>query len=246
MERKAFLSRLRVGLILRTYATKEDQIPDRLRLTQEAVTRAKQLMVDDVPVIRRVDVMVWTDRRYKEADCGKTAEALRKQFENEKDVYVHEYAHGDIFCGILNHAVALQMRDRVDYSIILSPDAASYFNSETVTAMIDAACRDALAIGVAIDELTESVMAGRITNTFAMWHNVSLMSVGGFDLRAAKPIDDRTAHYLRGWHEAKGDVFYQLAGVEEDFPGGGGGGGWGGGGGARGAAAGAAPGRDGG
>jgi hypothetical protein len=52
-----------------------------------------------------------------------------------------------------------------------------------------------------------------------MWHNMSLLSVGGFDFRAKKPLDDRTAIYKKGWSQEKKDVvYYHLAGVEEVIP----------------------------
>jgi len=74
------------------------------------------------------------------------------------------------------------------------------------------------ASGVAINELTPSVLEGRLANTFCLWDNLALLSVGGFDLRAAKPQRIERAHYMRGWSKDKGEVFYHLAGVEEVIP----------------------------
>jgi len=219
MSREAFLNRKKIGLILRVYATDEADIPKRIKMTTEFINRALGVVVDNHNPIRRIDVLVWADPHYK-SDCCQTASALNKAFKtlNDKRVVVSEVKHGDLFCGLLNYGIALQSRDGVDYSIIASTEAYSYFTPETITAMIDAACNNARAIGVAINELTQSILEGRICNTFAMWHNLSLLTVGGFDLRAAKPSDERSAHYMRGWHKDKGDVFYHLAGVEEVIP----------------------------
>jgi hypothetical protein len=109
--------------------------------------------------------------------------------------------------------------------MILSTQVSSYFNNETIEKMLEAIDFGALVVGVAIDELTDSIMQGRIANTFALWHNKSLMTVGGFDLRASKPRkDNKTTLFLEGWNSEKeekegdGGVFYHLAGVEEIIP----------------------------
>jgi hypothetical protein len=133
-------------------------------------------------------------------------------------VSTHDFKRGDLFCGILNYGVVSQLTKRIRYSCIMSPEAIDYLTTENLTAMIGAFNNDVAVAGLAINELTESILEGRIANTFAIWDNRALMSVGGFDLRAAKPRDDRTAHYLRGWHAEKGDVFYHLAGCEEVIP----------------------------
>ena len=218
MTRKAFLSRKPIGLILRVYATDEADIPKRIQMTREFIDRALNVAVDEHNPIKRIDVLVWADPNYK-SDCGQTATALREAFkELDNKVFVSEVKYGDIFCGLLNYGIALQLEHGIPYSIIASTEAYSYFTPETITAIIDAACFGARTVGVAINELTQSILEGRICNTFAMWHNISLLTVGGFDLRAAKPSDDKSAFYMRGWSENKGDVYYHLAGVEEMIP----------------------------
>lgn len=218
MSRKEFLAEKGVGLILRVFATKEDDIPNRIKMIKDAIAAARRMIVDNVQVVRRIDVLVWTDKSYKDSDCGKTAPALREELKEEKSVHVCEVDDADIFCGILNKGVFYQSRKGIDYSIIVSAEAFSYMTPETMSDMVDAACKGARAIPVAITELTQSILEGRGANTFMMWHNESLMTYGGFDPRAAKPADDRTAHYLKGWSEEKGDVYYHLAGVEEVIP----------------------------
>ncbi|MBU1179439.1 hypothetical protein KJ885_00675 [Patescibacteria group bacterium] len=217
--REGFLSRKRVGLILRTFATKEDDIPNRVAMAKKIIFRALNLRVDEQQLIKRIDLLVWSDKRYPGSDCGKTFSALTDALADFISIEnIREVSNGDLFCGMLNFGIAMQSRNRIDYSIIASPDAYSYLNDDTASAMVDAACNGALAIGVAIDELAQSTLEGRIANTLAMWHNISLQSVGGFDLRAAKARNDKIAHYLRGWHHEKGTVFYELAGVEEVIP----------------------------
>jgi len=219
MSREAFLNGEKIGLILRVYATNEADIPKRIEMTQKFIDRALGVMVDGYSPIKRIDVLVWADPHYK-SDCGQTASALNQAFKSLYDerVIVSERKHGDLFCGILNQGIRIQFDNRVNYSIIASTEAYSYFTPETITAMIDAACSGARAIGVAINELTQSILAGRICNTFGMWLNPSLIDVCLFDLRAAKPKDERLAHYMHGWNKDEGDVYYHLAGVEEVIP----------------------------
>lgn len=217
--KKDFLARKKVGMILRVYATKAEDVPNRVGMIEKAVVAARKAMVDGKSLIQRIDVLVWRDQNYKDADCGQTAEALRQKFAAEKNLFVSEVRHGDVFCGILNYGVVHQLRHGCDYSLIVSAEAFSYMTPETMEAIMGAACKGALAIPVAITELTESVLEGRGANTFMMWHNESLMTVGGFDLRAAKPANEFSAHYMKGWSQEKGEpVFYHLAGVEEVIP----------------------------
>lgn len=216
--RNAFLAEKVIGLILRVYATKESDITNRIEMIRKAIQASRNMTANGLQVIRRIDVLVWHNKKYTDSDCGLTAPAMRNEFQKEKDVHISEVQDGDIFCGILNRGVVRQIRKGVDYSIIVSADAFSYMTPKTMSDMIDAACAGAKAIPVAITELTQSILEGRGANTFMMWDNVALMEHGGFDLKAAKPKDDRTAHYMRGWNEEKGDVYYHLAGVEEVIP----------------------------
>lgn len=234
---KSFLSRNKIGAIERGFvglpkgvkslaevsaAQRENLeaiVADRVRMMAAKVETLFSLAVEGMPVISRVDVLVFADQHYADADCGLLAPALEKAFAgSEKRVFVHEVKHGDLFCGLLNYGVAVQMEAGCRYSLISSAEAASYFTPETVSDVVEAAAAGARAIGVAINELTESILEGRLANTFALWRNRDLLTVGGFDLRAAKPTDDKSACYMKGFDRKAGDVFYPLAGVEEVIP----------------------------
>lgn len=218
ISRKKFLSEKTGGLILRVYAHKEEQIPERINMIKEAIASARRMTMDSEQFIRRIDILVWADKSYKDSDCGKTASILREELREEKGVFVSEVMHADIFCSILNYGVVHQLRKGIDYSMIASSEAFTYMTPEIMFDMIEAARNSALAIGVAINELSESILEGRIANTLAMWHNESLMTVGGFDLRAAMPLNERSAFYMKGWSKDEGVVYYPLAGVEEVIP----------------------------
>lgn len=213
-----FLARRGVGLILRTFATKPEDVAARVKQVRELVDTVGGIRIAGTPVLKRIDVPVFADKRFgSRADCGDTADALKQEFRFDSLVTIHVVAHGDLFCGLLNFGVAQQLRHRVDYSLIMSSEARSYCNQETIEALLSAMMKGAKASGVAINELTDSIMKGRLANTFAMWDNMALLTVGGFDLRAAMPVDDRAAHHVRGVIEGE-DVYYAIAGVEEVIP----------------------------
>lgn len=215
-----FMNERKVGLIVRGFANDPQDIPSRVKMMDELIVKALGTDVHDRPLIGRVDIMIWANLADfpNEADSGGLAPALRTHFKDNRKVFIHEVHTGDFICSILNYGIAKQMRAGCDYSIIASAEANAYWASDVPTKMVDAACKGALGIGVAINELTQSVREGRIANTMAMWHNESLISVGGFDLRAQRPKNDKLAHYMRGV-DAEGNIrYYHLGGVEEMIP----------------------------
>jgi hypothetical protein len=207
----------RVGLILKLFSPKPELVEQNVRLAMGAVDKALALEVGGKKVFSRIDILVSADDRFGDSDCGLTADALR--LAPRKGVFVSEVRNGDIFCGLLNYGVSHQMRDRIDYSMIMSIGVGEYLVEENVRPMLDALHSGARVTGLALSELAPSILDGRIANTFAIWDTVSLMTIGGFDLRAAKaPKDDRLAQYVRGWSDEKGEVYYQSSGVEEIIP----------------------------
>ena len=215
-----FMNERKVGLIVRGFAKDPEDVPSRVAMMDDLISKALETNVHDRALIARVDIMVWANIEHfpTEADSGALAPALREHFASNRKVFVHEVRTGDLFCSILNYGIAKQARAGCDYSIIASAEANAYWASDVPLKMVECAGKSALAIGVAINELTQSVREGRIANTLAMWHNESLQTVGGFDLRAQKPRNDKLAHYMRGI-DAKGqERFYHLGGVEEMIP----------------------------
>lgn len=228
-----FMSSEPVGVILRVHATKPGDVPKRVQITDEVVQALSAVQIAGKPLVRRFDLMVWTDQRFQklvgegtsqahlelEADCGETAPALRKQFKGNRQVAIHEIDRGDLFVDCLNDGLAEQVARGMQWSIILSAEARSYVTPPTLTGVVEVACQGARAVGVAIDELAPSIMKGRLANTFAMWHLRSLLGVGGFDHRAAKPVHVKDLYYLRSWNfKDDAEEFYSCEGVEEIFP----------------------------
>lgn len=214
-----FLRQKLFGLILRVFSPKPELVGKTVEQVTATIEMANAVQFKDKSVFSRIDVFISADERYGDTDCGDTANALEKVTAVYPNMYVSEVRRGDIFCGMLNYGVALHLRNGIDYSMILSSGVKDYLTTENVMAMIAALEGGARVTGLAITELAPSILDGRIANTCAIWDNLSLMTVGGFDLRAAKPLkDDRLANYVRGWSTEKGEVFYNAAGVEEIFP----------------------------
>lgn len=214
---RTFLLKNRIGLLLRTFATKEDDVARRVELMQRVIDRVNDTAID-FPVFSRIDILVYADRRYPDADCGKTYGAMIDTFGRNENIFIEEVPFGDIFCGLGNYGFAKQLRGGMDYSMTMSPEVHSSLRLDNLDPMIEALDQGARAVGLALNELEQSVLEGRLSGTFMIWNLMSLLTVGGLDLRAARPHNDREAHYMRGWHPARGEVYYPLAGVEEMIP----------------------------
>ncbi len=215
----ALVHQKRFGLIFRIFAKTEGQVEQNAEQVLAGYTKATDLHLDGRPFFSKVLILVASDRAYADCDCGKTASYLRGRLPAKAAADVLDVRHGDLFCGLLNYGVAKLLRERIDFVTILSHGALSYLREDVLKQMVDAFERGAAVSGIAIEELSQYVLEGRIANTFATWDAVKLMTVGGFDFRAAQPKkDDPTASYLQGWSEEKGEVFYPRAGVEEIIP----------------------------
>ncbi len=214
----------------------------------KTIAKAQQIRIDGDRVFSRVDVLIAADERYSDCDCGGTRDEFMRVLKAERQgvhedavefdtipdqaviemvnqIHVSEVKRGDIYVGLLNYGIMKQVRDRIDYSVIISSGVNSYLTEKNLRALLTAMEEGALVAGIAIDELAELTMRGRIANTFAMWDNQALGQVGLFDYRAAKPAkDDKDAQYLTGWspeldaEKGNGEVRYHRAGVEEITP----------------------------
>ncbi len=208
----------KVALILRAFAKDAQAVPQRVAMLREMITTALSVDIDGEQAIKVVHIVVPEDRAYGDVDCGLLAPALQEEFAGNKQVRIHRLLHGDIFCAALNFGIFKASVGGSKYSIIASAEARSYMNAPTLEGLFQAMGSGAKVAGVAINELQESILEGRIANTFAMWDNEALSTVAGFSPRAAKPRNDKEAVYMRGWSEDQGEVFYPLAGVEEMIP----------------------------
>lgn len=216
-----------IGALMRVHAHDESLVAGRVVLTTKAVEHLTGLTgPKGQSAFRKIIILVWSDPRFvnqgNKSDCGLTAEALRSAMSHEigqKVVTVLEIKHGDLFCSVLNRGCGELLRSGMDWSLVVSPEAVNYLTQETFDAVVKAAAKGAHVVGVAIHELFESILErGRIANTLALWHTMSLIEQGGFDALAASRPDDRTTSFLRGLESGGSQVFYRLTGVEEVIP----------------------------
>jgi hypothetical protein len=219
------LDNKKVGALLRVFAKEPKLVAGAVEQTLDLAKKLATVEVVGKKMVSHVQILIPRDERYADVDCGETADALRKALRFDDwahgRVFVAEVQKGDIFCGVLNLGMSLLAEQKCAYGIVASKEAGSYFNGDTAATMVKAAEDGALAIGIAISELTESVMQGRIANTLGMWEIRSLQQVGGFDLKSAKPKKDAViSHKVRAWNDSREvpSWSYDLAGVEEIIP----------------------------
>lgn len=206
-----------VGIIFRAFAAKSSQIDERIILVNEAIKKALNLYYKEMPVFKYVDVLVPSNKLFPSVDCGEMVEKLKALWNEEKRVRIHK-SMGDLFCGTLNTGIAIQSESGIKYSLIASPDAHSYLTEENVFEMLKKADDGAKIVGLAIHELRESIQEGKVANTFCLWHNRSLVTVGGFNLLSAEAENEKRSHYLEGSDAAGNPVYYKINGVEEVIP----------------------------
>ncbi len=212
------LARERIGLVLRVFAKTPDQVDKNAGEVLKAARQAATLRIGNRNIFSKILIAVASDTRRIDHDCGMTAQWIRDALTQrpEPRIRIFEAYHSDLFCGILNDSMLELFEDRCRYATVLSHTALGYLTAENMLQTIEAFERGAKVCGVAIEELQESVLEGRVANTFATWDIKALLGVGGFDLKAAQPFkDDRLANYLRGWSTTAGEVYYPYAGVEE-------------------------------
>lgn len=215
------LNTKKVGALLRCFAREPKFLASTLEVTLASIEKMLSVKVSGMPFVSRIEVLVPRDESYVEHDFGGTAASLRQAIASRgwRNVFVSEVKYGDIFVGLLNYGMAKLLRGGCDYGVVLSKEAESYFTLEAAEDFIKAAESGALVAGLAINELTESIMQGRIANTFSMWHIMSLVQVGSFDLRNAKQKKETPITFrAEAWDAQKGHWNYDLAGVEEIIP----------------------------
>lgn len=222
---------MNIGVLLRTYSPRYEDVEANVKMMREVAAKLFAIPYSQGgrnPFCTRVNILVWSDDRFLDsqgnrlADCGVTAFSLRHVFLDDVQVAVHEIKHGDIYCTILNYGVARQYSILVDHSLILSKEAISYVNQETIWAMIEAMRSGALVASVAVNEIRDLVLQGCVSNTFAMWYLPSLLQVGGFDIRDAKPLPGDEPHVVPYWSEGRDlsekPLLMHDAGVGEVLP----------------------------
>lgn len=171
------MSKKTIGLLLRSYTSQREDVLGVVDRAVRSIKHASGLLKDDAPIFKEIVVLVPSDY-----DCSITAGAIRRELEifSIPRVTILE-AEGNHSSDVLNIGTDLLLGYGVDYAVIASNKAISALTVESMSAIIKAFDNGAKAVGVAIHELQDIILKGRIQNTFSCWDIKALQAVGGFD-----------------------------------------------------------------
>lgn len=206
-----------VQLVARVFAKKPDGVAEKVASLRFLIDAFKKLR-DETETPVKLCLVVPVNKSFVDHDCGETLAALKEAYDSDPDISF-DNSNLDPFCGLLNEAAALALTEGHTDMLVISPEAASNLTKDNFEMMIRARHKGAKVVGLALKELAESIRAGAIANTFALWDIVALLSVGGFDFRAANAlVNDKLQAFVQGTNERGEEIFYPQAGVEEIIP----------------------------
>lgn len=166
------------GILVRVYTPKVEEVPKRV---DRALAHVRQILAvsEGFPALRRVMLLVPRDY-----DCGGTYQALFDRIGAEGlrgrvGVYALSGYHS---CEVLNQGL-LELSTDTSHALIVSGKAMPYLTLPALLAIDKAFTKGAKVAGLAVDELRDIVLEGRIQNTFAAWDVDALLGVGGFDCK---------------------------------------------------------------
>lgn len=183
------MSSIALGVTLRAFASKPESVQKTVDSVRKTLLNLDAVAYHDEfgPTID-VDIAVPVNKNFVDADCGELVPALHALIEtmelNGVEVKIHE-TNADLFCGLLNQMAAVQLERGCTHTVVISMGCADYITLGNMQALVKAFRSGARAAGLALNELEESIMAGRLANTFAGYDILSLLTVGGFDLRCS-------------------------------------------------------------
>lgn len=173
------MSKKKIGLLLRSYAKNPEDVPGVVTRAVKSIRHASSLRDENGEQIF-TSIIVLIPREY---DRGYTGRAILRQLETSLILHmvaVFEVA-GHHSCGVLNHGIKLLDDIGIDFAVIVSNKAIEALTADKVEAMLEAFDKGAKVVGVAVDELGDGVIEGRIQNTLSGWDVKALLKVGGFD-----------------------------------------------------------------
>ena len=171
----------KIGLLLRSYASQRKDVLGVVDRAVESIKRASRLQKDGKPIFDQMVILVPSNY-----DCSITADAIRRELEMFQipRVMILE-AEGDHASDVLNVGTDLLLGYGIDHAVIASNKAINALTVENMSAIIRAFDKGAKAVGVAIYELQDIILQGRLQNTFCCWDIKALQAVGGFDSKIA-------------------------------------------------------------
>lgn len=171
---------IRYGIIFRSFAKTEESIKEVVSRAIESANIASSVEVQGKKFFEKIVFLVPT--KY---DCGKTADAIREEMRGNDIVAVLE-ADGHHSCEALNSGLRYLDLLGITHAAIVSNKARAYLTESTLLAIGNTFLSGAKVAGVALSELREIVLEGRVQNTFAVWDIEAVLNldVPGFDSRS--------------------------------------------------------------
>lgn len=118
-------------------------------------------------------------------DCGETAEKICEKIHEAFGINFYTVAviqpSGHHSCEALNAGVESLYRSGCTHVTIVSNKAIEVMDKTVMNATMDLFKDGAKVVGVALNELFQCIISGRVQNTFATWRIATLREVGGFD-----------------------------------------------------------------
>lgn len=167
-----------MGLLLRSYAKKSEDVPEVVSRAIKSIKQAQSLFnTENDLMLSPVLVLVPSDR-----DCGLTVGAITLaladcSFEN---VFVVS-ASGNASSEVLNYGVEILTTFGIRHVVILSNKAIDTLTVPVLENILSFLNMGIKYVGVATGSLKDIVAKGRIQNTCAAWEMEALQKVGGFD-----------------------------------------------------------------
>ena len=193
---------IKLGVILRCFARSDDQITKQVEEVSQAIGMIGSLFPSAYFSLLRMDVVIPTDPRFIDVDCGQTHAAFESQSRSMRWQTVCVSTRKlDLFSGLVNEAAARQLSFGCTHSLVFSSTCVDLISNANVEAMTRPFSDGARATGLILPDPTlgEFIRRGCITNTFAIWDLVAFFAVGGLDLALRNRYkDDRFNTYVRG------------------------------------------------
>lgn len=162
--------RHKIGAIMRT-----DDNLDRIDLLEKAI---KQLL--QIKKISLIHVMI-----YHPNENGIWQKLIKLFGKERKRVQFERIYTGNFYNDLLNFAKEEQIRRGIDYSIFISPEAYPYATEKNINKMIESAKDGACAIGINIEEYSDLIKLGYLSNAFCMYKNTLINFVNIWDINAS-------------------------------------------------------------
>jgi len=214
---KAFLSRHPIACFVRVYASKPEQVEERVKMFSELVEIINKLEeYEGIKIIKQVVAIIPTNPEYEGTlDCGKTASAIRELYPDRKKVDIIEVPYGGPFAAAFNEAIFQKTNQGYKHAFIFSSEARKCINLPTILSSIHSHIEGSLYTGLAFDDLAIRVKAGHIMNTWAFLNIYEAKRVGGFNAFAEQAVNKEMQFTMTAKDSQGNKYSYPVQGCEE-------------------------------